>query len=337
MPLTCTLQGRRTIIEFMSLDEAAGHLNGCITVSDRNISSLYGSRFPVHCILEPGEQAKHDNSLKRIIEALISLEASRDTVLTALGGGVVCDITAFAASIYKRGMDLVLVPTTFLAMVDASVGGKTGIDHDGYKNLLGTFYPASRVMVCIEFLETLSAHEYRNGLAELLKHALLSGDMLFRRVLENRNLLKRRDRDFLEEMIRESLMYKVNIVEQDPEEKLGIRQLLNFGHTFGHALESSSSFSLTHGDAVAWGIIKALEAGTMLGFTDEEYLAAVCDLFTFLSFSVDIPVPDKRSFMKSLRQDKKRRGETVPFILQKTPGDSFLFPLPLEVVESLIL
>ncbi len=267
---------------------------------------------------------------------LLEREASRDSALAAFGGGVVCDLTAFAASIYMRGMELILVPASLLAMVDASVGGKTGADYRGYKNLLGTFYPASRVLISTQLLSTLPDKEFSNGLAELIKHGLLAGGDLYKLICSRKKAVRQRDITLMEDLIASSLRVKIGIAEQDPCEQLGIRQQLNFGHTFAHALETSSGLKLSHGEAVAWGIGKALQAGVSIGITDAEYCREVISLLEYFGYPMDLQVPDTRAYLNAFKHDKKRRGNVVPFILQKGLADTLLYPLEMSVVEELV-
>ncbi len=336
MSTICTLSGRRTIIEYITSKKLKSILNDTLPVTDDHIMEHYGNLITPVCVLKPGEQEKTQANLLKIIRELMHHEASRDMTLAAVGGGVICDITSLAASLYMRGMQLVLVPTTLLAMVDASVGGKTGVDYRGYKNLLGTFYPAGRVLICPELLGTLSEREFKNGLAEVIKHALLSGSPLYDTVIRDQKKILSRDTECLEQLIHHSLQVKINIVEQDPEEQLGIRQLLNFGHTFGHALESSTGLSFSHGEAVAWGMAKALEAGVLIGLTDKAYARDTIALLKSYGYPVDHKVEERELFMKSLKHDKKRRKQIIPFILQKQLADTVLYPLNLQVVEKIL-
>ncbi|MGH0054254.1 MAG: 3-dehydroquinate synthase, partial [Sphaerochaetaceae bacterium] len=214
-------------------------------VFDTNTAKLFKQLPPSHIVLESGESAKNFSSLERILSAALDEGLARDGRIIGFGGGVVCDMSAFAASIYMRGCRLTLVPTTLLAMVDASVGGKTAIDFKGMKNMVGTFFPASEVLISIDTLRTLNDKEFLNGLAEVIKHALLSQDEeLYKFLLVRKNEILNRDTKALAALVELSLKVKQWYIEQDPSETLGIRQSLNLGHTFGHALESSSHYLL---------------------------------------------------------------------------------------------
>jgi len=334
--MVCSLSGKKTFIEFIEEQELRSVLDKSLTVTDETLRDICHGMFDPVCVLPPGEQAKHLDAVQTVVDALLEREASRDDTLCAFGGGVICDLTAFCGSIYMRGMNLILVPTTLLAMVDASVGGKTGVDYRKYKNLLGSFYPALRVLIYPEVLSTLSDHAYMNGLAEVIKHAFLAGGELFEIVTEKRKEILSRDIGILRKLIELSLKVKIEIVEQDPEELLGIRQQLNFGHTFAHALETSTDFSLSHGEAVAWGMAKAFQAGREIGITRPEYAESGISLLKSYGYPVDLAVDRRQEFFSSLKHDKKKRGIVIPFILQKSLADTILYPLELTALEHMI-
>lgn len=213
-------------------------------------------------ILPEGEAAKNLKSVEKIVKSAFKYNLGRDAHFIAVGGGVVCDVTAFAASIYMRSVDLSLVPTTLLAMVDASLGGKTAVDLLDIKNLVGSFYPAKNLFLNFHSLKTLDNRQYLNGLGEVLKHALLTKDDNLAKFLEeNRTQILKRDTTLLKEVIIESLKVKKMFIESDPNETKGIREALNLGHTFAHALETTGNLTqFNHGEAVIWGTNKSLEA-----------------------------------------------------------------------------
>ncbi|MFO7850453.1 MAG: 3-dehydroquinate synthase [Spirochaetia bacterium] len=287
-------------------------------------------------VFPPGEKYKTWSSVSSAAEKLLDMGAGRDTVLAAVGGGVVCDLAAFAASVYMRGMRLVLVPTTLLAMVDASIGGKTGIDFGGSKNILGTFYPAEEVIISTEFLSTLPEKEYMNGLAELIKHALLADSELYRLLREKQREVLERDPEVLRELIFRSLRIKAAYVEQDPTEK-GIRGHLNLGHTFAHALESAGGFSgYTHGEAVAWGLAKAAAAGVEMGITEPAYAEEVTALLSSYGYVLEGVSDDPRSLIDGMKNDKKKRGGKVRFILQKRREETLYSQVPEDILLKVL-
>ncbi|HEY9595838.1 MAG TPA: 3-dehydroquinate synthase family protein, partial [Spirochaetia bacterium] len=213
-----------------------------------------------------------------------------------------------------RGCGLVLAPTTLLAMVDASLGGKTGIDFLGYKNMVGTFYPASRIVIRVDALAALPGREYLSGLAEVIKTAIIGDAALLALLEERREAVMARDPAVVEEMIRRSLAVKGRLVEADPRET-GRRALLNLGHTFGHALESATDFSgWTHGEAVAWGMGRALAAGTRFGMTDPGFARRVAALLEAYGFRLRSDVPYS-ALAPGLDRDKKRKGGMARLVI----------------------
>ena len=282
--------------------------------------------------LPAGESGKNWESVTRIIDTALETPLGRDGTIVAVGGGVVCDVAAFAASIYMRGCGLVLVPTTLLAMVDASLGGKTGIDYRDYKNMVGSFYPAARILLYPAFLSTLSEPEYRSGLAEVLKHGMLESGTLFGELAEKRMGVLARNAGLLGELIPRSLAVKGRIVEEDPTEQ-GIRAHLNLGHTFGHALESVLGLgAVPHGHAVAWGIARVLEAGLELGETDAGWAEEAIGTLRAYGYDLEIGIPDLDAYLTTLARDKKQKGGAVRFVLQRRRGETFTAPLDRDLL-----
>lgn len=334
-----------TVTDVYMLDtmgELADVLNeqgSSILISDENASRLLPSIPGGAVIIPPGEKEKSWESVEKMLEGAASLSLARDSVFVGFGGGVVLDLAAFASSVYMRGARLVLVPTTLLSMVDATLGGKTGFDYLGIKNLVGTFYPAESVLIVPETLRTLPDSEFRSGLGEVVKHALLSEDARLWEFLESsHDLIIARDRDALSEMIRLSLEVKIWYITRDPEEKKGIRSALNLGHTFGHALESMNGFSISHGEGVAWGMHKALAAGLALGLTPEDFAARALSLLRLYGFNGDHMIPDDRfpAFMKAIRSDKKKSGGSVKFVLMEGQGKPVLTALDDNAVKAAV-
>jgi 3-dehydroquinate synthase len=295
---------------------AADFCPSVVLVFDTNTVTLFPETTFPYYVLPQGEEHKNSDTLLKIAEWALSAGASRDTTFIAVGGGVVCDITAFLASIYMRGAPLILIPTTLLSMVDASLGGKTGIDFQGYKNILGSFYPAGEIRVYPEILRTLPEREYLGGLAEVIKHALLRDAELLR-ILENeRPRVIARDPELLGDIIYKSQLVKQWYIEQDPYD-LDIRGHLNLGHTFGHALESIGGLNTwSHGEAVAWGIGRAMVLGTLLGTTPREYAVRVFKLLTAYNYSLYAAPADAELLLKAMERDKKKKAGRVRFILQ---------------------
>ena len=241
------LNGRKTDVYFLStIKELSAKLSAygrrVLWVFDSNSAALF-TNLPANSVILPsGEKNKTFSSIEKIISAALDAHLSRDSVFIGFGGGVVCDMTAFAASVFMRGCSLILVPTTLLCMVDASIGGKSAIDFKGGKNLIGTFYPAKDVLISSACLRTLPQQEFISGMGEVIKHAFLTeDDALYDFLVKNRNAILKKDRETVSEMVDMSLRVKASYIERDPEEKLGIRQALNLGHTFAHALETLHS------------------------------------------------------------------------------------------------
>jgi len=305
-----------------------------LSVYDSNTAELFANRDPECALVLPsGETAKTWLSVERIIRRALTLSLGRDGMICAIGGGVVTDVTALAASIYMRGCRLKFVPTTLLAMVDATIGGKTGIDFGGVKNLVGTFYPAEEVRICPAILETLPEREYLSGMAEVIKHALLSPtdcpvDLMYL-LQKEQEAIQSRDMGILGILIPAAIDVKVRIVTKDLHDK-GSRAFLNLGHTFAHALESATNFCRwSHGDAVAWGIMRALELGVRLGITDKNWAKESSKLIHDYGFHrVTVQVaPD--AIKAAMNYDKKKKNNRLRFILIKRAGE----PVVEEVSE----
>ncbi len=318
---------------FCSPDEV---LEDALLVFDENTVKLFPERSVRNSIiLPPGEKSKNWQSIDTIVKSAIEGSYGRDGCFCAIGGGVLCDMTAFAASVYMRGCSVILVPTTLLAMVDASLGGKTGIDYEGYKNMVGTFYPASEVRYCPELLKTLPEKEFLSGLGEVVKTAMLGDSDLFTYLKENKDLVLQRDLDALKEIIRRCIHVKGRVVEKDLHER-GVRATLNLGHTFAHALESVSGFSdWSHGEAVAWGLLMAMETGVELQITDNYYALEVRKILEDYNFRLYAEF-DTDQMIEAMNQDKKKKGGIVNFILQKNLEETIIRPVDKEIIKTVL-
>jgi 3-dehydroquinate synthase len=286
--------------------------------------------------LQSGEGSKSWLTLERILSRFLEADLTRGDTVVGVGGGVVCDITAFAASLYMRGCDLVLIPTTLLAMVDAALGGKTGINFGGYKNMVGSFYPAREVRICPETLGTLSEREYLSGLAEVIKSAMLGDADLLTTLEQERERVLRRDPGLLRDIVGACVEIKGAIVERDLRET-GERAHLNLGHTFAHALESVEGLGIwSHGEAVAWGLARAMELGVLEERTDEGYARRVRAILDAYGYRTD-PIPGAaRAIQNAMRRDKKRRGADVRFVLQEQLGSTFVAGVAPEHLEQVL-
>jgi 3-dehydroquinate synthase len=299
-----------------------------LIVCDSNTEYLAGKittgrKLPV-LFIESGEKAKTWDSVQKILKVAHEARLGRDALFIGIGGGIISDLTAFAASIYMRGALLCLVSTTLLGMVDAGLGGKTGINLFGLKNLAGTFYPAGFIVMPLEALETLPEREWKSGMAELIKTAILDSDEFFILVKSLMDLEKdgRKNpvyRDCLKECISRAIAYKAGNAEKDPRETSGERALLNLGHTFGHALESATEpGELSHGEAVAWGIVRACELGQVLGITPAERAQEIKEILSIYSYETSAPHPlvkSRETLWDAMLGDKKQIAGKLRFIV----------------------
>ncbi len=309
-------------------------------VFDEGTVGLFPAPPDNSVVLPRGERSKEWAGVEVILDAAFSRGMARDSVFVGVGGGMVCDVTAFAASLFMRGAGLELIPTSLLAMADAAFGGKTAVNFRGRKNMVGTFYPAQKILVSSAFLPRLPQREYLSGLAEVLKSGMLGDPELFsllaRRGGDLLSSASREDRGLNLELSRRSLLVKASFVVRDPTEK-GIRAHLNLGHTFAHGLEAATGFSrFTHGETVAWGILRALDAGLRLGLTDTGYAEEVRALIEGLGYPVRAPGISAESVLRAMEGDKKKKGGRVRFVLQKKPGDTFMMPLERELIEAVV-
>ncbi|MDR2417781.1 MAG: 3-dehydroquinate synthase [Treponema sp.] len=312
-----------TLIE----DQNRRSLLVCDVNTERFACAVAGNTGAALCVLGAGEAAKNWASIETILRAARSAGLGRDGLLIGIGGGVISDMTAFAASVYMRGVAVALVSTTLLGMVDAAVGGKTGFDLFDIKNLVGTFYPASRVYMPVSSLASLPAREWKSGMAELIKTAILdtedkNGEFLG--LLASLGPTRTTEAsDTLVECIARAVRIKGRIVEADPKETGAERIMLNLGHTFAHALESSVGLGqLSHGEAVAWGIARACDLGLALGITPSERAAAILALLRSFDYELAAPYPlgNITLFMNALSSDKKKKAGTLNFVVPSTVG-----------------
>ena len=270
--------------------------------------------------LTASESEKTLATVERLIAQLLERQADRDTLLIGVGGGITTDITGFVASIYKRGLRFGLVPTTLLAQVDAAIGGKNGVNFDRYKNMVGTFRQAEFVYVDTDFLQTLPSRELRCGAAEMLKTFLLADARAYEAAV--RVFSGPTPGRVPEQLVRRAGEIKFSLVEQDPEDH-GVRQLLNLGHTFGHAIERCST-QYEHGEAVAIGIVMAARMACEKGLMQPEDAARIRRDFEACGLPVDPPVPEAQ-LHEAILQDKKRSGSTLRYVLPESIGKATLW------------
>ena len=279
----------------------------------------YGTKIHIH-LFDDAESAKNLKTVELLARKLVRVGADRKSLLIAVGGGVVGDVVGFVAASYLRGVALVQVPTTVVAQVDSSVGGKTGVNLPEGKNLVGAFYPPSLVLVDPEVLRTLPAREFRGGLAEVIKYGVIADAKLFAFLEQNMDRILARDDQALEHVIRRSIEIKAQVVSKDERES-GLREILNYGHTFAHALESATRYKkFQHGEAVAWGMMCAALLGHETVHTPADDVARVIALVRRLGPLPEWPsVPAQRLFAL-MRADKKTKFGKVRFVLSVRIG-----------------
>ena len=259
--------------------------DGAYFIIDSKVASLYKNIIPKERVFlfQAAEKNKTFLSLEKMLDFLRQHNALRDSTLVSVGGGITGDVAAFAASVYMRGIKLIQVPTTLLAMVDSSVGGKTAVNFKGIKNNIGSFYQPGMVLIDSNFLDSLTDKEYLNGLVESIKIAAIRDKEFFEYINANKSSILKRSKAIMEYIIAESCRLKAEIVEQD-EKEAGIRKLLNFGHTAAHGIESDSNYKIHHGFAVALGMIYESKYALQNGYTDKETYEAVYGLLKSLKY-----------------------------------------------------
>ena len=288
------------------------------------ISDLFSNRNVIEYILPDGEQEKKLKTVHKIIDRLMEAGFGRDSTLIALGGGVVGDITGFTASIFMRGINFIQIPTTLLAQVDASVGGKTAVNHKSGKNLIGSFYQPQCVICDSIFLATLEATEISAGLAEIIKYGLIFDSEFFQWLQKNMQQILSNDRAAVDYVIQRSCAIKAEIVAQDEKEQ-SVRALLNFGHTFGHAIEKLTGYgNWTHGDAVAVGMVLAARLSEKMSLITPEDVQNIEEILTAANLPISLPNIDPAELLAAMQSDKKVKDRNIQLVLLKNIGEAFL-------------
>ncbi|HAB99228.1 MAG TPA: 3-dehydroquinate synthase [Parachlamydiales bacterium] len=311
--------GKGVINDEKTLKQLTQDKNKLVIVADSAIKKLYADplaqKLQAQIIVIPsGEKAKSGKITAYIISELMALGAGRDTLLIAIGGGVTSDVAGFAASIYLRGIPLVLIPTTLLSAVDASIGGKTAINLPQGKNLIGTIHHPNAIFIDIDTLATLPEKEIFNGLAEIIKMGLIYDISLLDLVQNDPKSPA---------LILQAVQAKIAIIEEDPTEQ-GIRRMLNFGHTIGHALESISDYEISHGEAVALGCIAESYLSHRLGYLSQENFRQILAIYS--RFSLSLPsCYNKEKILQAMASDKKRKQGEIRFVLLETLGKAAAF------------
>jgi 3-dehydroquinate synthase len=288
-------------------------------------------------LMNDAESAKNLRTVEMLSRSLVKSGADRKSLLVAVGGGVVGDVAGFVAATYLRGIALVHLPTTLVAQVDSSIGGKTGVNLLEGKNLVGAFYPPRLVLTDPELLRTLPNREFRGGLAEVIKHAIIADAPMFAMLETNLEKVLRRDRQALGHLIPRNVEIKARVVSRDECES-GLREILNFGHTFAHALESVTQYRrYQHGEAVAWGMIAAAFLGHELGLTPAGDVSRIVALIRRLGLLPAWPRVPAAALLNAMRSDKKTRSGILRFVLSPRIGEARLYDtVPLHVVERVL-
>ncbi|MBP3603691.1 MAG: 3-dehydroquinate synthase [Lachnospiraceae bacterium] len=304
----------------------------CI-ITDSTVAKLYAEpimqllegkckKYILH-IFPAGEANKTLDTVRAAYKVLIDEKFDRKDLLLALGGGVTGDVTGFIAATYLRGVDFVQIPTTLLAQADSSIGGKTGVDFDGYKNMVGAFYMPKLVYMNVSTLKSLDDRQFFNGFAEVMKHGLIKDSMYYEWLLENMYEICDRDVDVLLEMIMKSCMIKKLVVEKDPTEK-GERALLNFGHTIGHAIEKYKKFTMSHGECIALGAVAAAYISWKHEWLSMEEYYEIRDMFVPFNLPISIEDIEPEKILELTKSDKKMEGNTIKFVLLKKVGKAVI-------------
>lgn len=335
------------IIKNGLLTEAGKHIKGlmdgkAIIISDTNVFKLFGATLTSSLMSEgiktqkiivpPGENSKSLNVATNIYLELAKNNIERGDIIIALGGGVIGDLAGFIASTYLRGLSFVQVPTTLLSQIDSSIGGKVGVNLNTWKNLVGSFYQPRAVLIDVGINKGLPDIEKSNGMAEIIKTAFISGEYLVAFLESRQDELINIDSTSLSLLIEECCRYKGSIVEKDEKED-DLRRILNYGHTFGHAIESVTSPRWTHGQAVAVGMIFASLIGFYKGIVSAGTVQRHVNLIQKAGLPTSLPSMDEAATLKALNQDKKKTDGKLWFVIVKSPGNTRVIDIEEETIK----
>jgi len=318
-----------------------------VIITDPRAKKLYGDAlnqgltkdgFSVTTLQVPeGEEQKSLETAGRLYHELTNCYAERITPILALGGGVIGDLAGFVAATYLRGVPLIQIPTTLLAQVDSSIGGKVAVDHGQLKNKIGAFYQPRLVISDIDTLKTLPANELANGLAEVIKSAAIRNKKFFAFLEENLDRIKSLDESALEETVFQTVRIKAEVVEKD-ERDLGLRSILNYGHTIGHAIESVSDFKVEHGNAVALGMLAAARISNKMDILDKNDLTRLKNVIEKAGLPTGMPDLELEKIIQAMKHDKKVLRDKIRFVLLKSIGSAFITDeVNLSLVEKVLV
>ena len=306
-------------------------------LAERLSATLRGRYSSVRVIeLPDGEAHKNWVTLNRIFDEMLGANCDRKTTLYALGGGVVGDMTGFAAACYMRGVPYVQVPTTLLAQVDSSVGGKTAINHPLVKNMIGSFNQPIRVVADLDTLDTLPQREFIAGLAEVIKYGPIADDSFLGWIEANIEAIERREKAALAHIVKRSCEIKAMVVGQD-EREANLREILNFGHTFGHAIEAGLGYGeWLHGEAIGCGMVMAADLSMRLGLVDAAYAQRLRRLIERVGLPTVGPKLGTPRYLELMRLDKKAQAGAIRFVVIEAPGRAGVRPAPDDVVGQVL-
>lgn len=306
-----------------------------IIITDDNLFSHYSEQMPAFSIIKigTGEAVKNLQTIEYIIDQLIELGADRHSFILGIGGGVVCDIAGFVASIYMRGLEFGFISTSLLSQVDASVGGKNGVNFRSYKNIIGNFNQPRFVICDPKMLKTLPLRELRSGIAEIVKVAIIQDANLFDFISENVQKILSLDLNIIEELVFRSVKIKAEIVEKDELEQ-GERKKLNLGHTLGHAIEKQSD--LLHGEAISIGMMYAAKQSFQKGYIKEETFRAIESLLLELDLPVSCQIEPPK-LAEAISKDKKKNKDRIDFIFIKGIGEALIESISIDELKENIL
>ena len=316
-------------------------LDNRFTVVDGNVARKYADKLGNllngnHFVLDATEENKTIATALKVAERMFPMESKRNTILISIGGGIVQDVCCFVSTVLYRGIKWHFVPTTLLSQTDSCIGSKSSINHEGYKNIFGTFYPPSKITVSSAFLETLPAREIKSGLGEIAKCAIMRGKPAFEGFASALDDILSGDRVALMTEIRNTLSYKKTLIEEDEFDR-GIRNLLNYGHTFGHALESTSGYAVPHGQAVSAGILVANEVSVTRGMLSREYSDGIAHKLLKIidKESLKKEFFEPGAFIGKMKRDKKYTGKHNCILLSDTDVSKYADVTDSEICKAL--
>lgn len=331
-----TKNNKSTILIGESLKNVTKYISAkkVVIITDSNILKHYKSDFIDYPIIEIGlgESIKTLNTVEKIISKLIDFEFDRNSLLLGIGGGIVCDITGFVASIYMRGVNFGFISTSLLSQVDASIGGKNGVNFNSYKNIIGNFNQPQFVICDTKMLNTLPKDEILNGIGEIVKHSLITDAKMFNFINENLDNILSLNEKAIDYLVTESIKIKSEIVEKDERES-GERKKLNFGHTLAHAIEKHQN--IAHGKAVSIGIVFASKISLRKNYISKAEFNSIAQCLENIGLPTKLNV-DKKLIIEAIKKDKKRTNNNISFVLLNKIGEVIIEEISLSELENYI-